>query len=146
MVTVFWGQKSRCSTNPLLQNSLYSLVAVPYLRISTAPFRSDTRCSQLLQMSQLMRLWLFSSSVNSFFKRACPAIQWGKMSDFWSDPSSTSVHYVARLCGNAGSPEPSLVAYVISTIISWAGSNSHSFRRPLFSGINFPIISLSSQT
>ena len=27
-----------------------------------------------------------------------------------------------RLRGYAGSPEPSLVAYVISTIISWAGS------------------------
>ena len=29
---------------------------------------------------------------------------------------------VARPCGCAGSPEPSLVAYVISTMISWAGS------------------------
>ena len=29
------------------------------------------------QMSQLMRLWHFLSSVNSFFKRACAAIQWG---------------------------------------------------------------------
>ena len=29
---------------------------------------------------------------------------------------------LARLCGCAGSPEPSLVAYVISTIISWTGS------------------------
>ena len=29
----------------------------------------------------------------------------------------------ARLHGRAGSHEPSLVAYVISTIISWAGSN-----------------------
>ena len=28
-------------------------------------------------MSQLMRLWYFSSSVNSFFKRECSAIQWG---------------------------------------------------------------------
>ena len=30
---------------------------------------------------------------------------------------------LASLHGCAGSPEPSLVAYVISTIISWAGSN-----------------------
>ena len=30
---------------------------------------------------------------------------------------------LVRLCRCAGSPEPSLVAYVISTIISWAGSN-----------------------
>ena len=29
---------------------------------------------------------------------------------------------LARLRGCAGSPEPSLVAYVISTVISWAGS------------------------
>ena len=29
-----------------------------------------------------MRLWHFSSSVNSFFKRTCAAIQWGQMSDF----------------------------------------------------------------
>ena len=31
---------------------------------------------------------------------------------------------LARLCGCAGSSEPSLVAYVISTIILWAGSFS----------------------
>ena len=29
---------------------------------------------------------------------------------------------LARLCGCVGSPEPSLVVYMISTIISWAGS------------------------
>ena len=34
-------------------------------------------------ISQLMKSWYFSSSVYSFFKRACAAIQWGKMSDFW---------------------------------------------------------------
>ena len=28
-------------------------------------------------LSQLMRLWHFSSSINSFFKHACAAIQWG---------------------------------------------------------------------
>ena len=49
------------------------------------------------------------------------------MSDFWSDPSSTSILYVweqrrlRRDC--AGSLESLLVAYVISTIISWACSN-----------------------
>ena len=30
-----------------------------------------------LQLSHLMRLWHFSSSVNSFFKHACASIQWG---------------------------------------------------------------------
>ena len=29
------------------------------------------------EMSHLMRLWHFSSSLNSFFIRACAAIQWG---------------------------------------------------------------------
>ena len=37
---------------------------------------------------------------------------------------------LARLCGLAGSPEPSLVAYVISTIISWAGSNEAFYKIP----------------
>ena len=50
------------------------------------------------------------------------------MSDVLSDPSSTHTSCVrtakalARLRGCAGSPPPSLIAYVISTIISWAGS------------------------
>ena len=66
------------------------------------------------------------------------------MSDFWSDCSSTSILHVSerrmlwracasalvRLRGCAGSPVPSLVAYVISTIISWAGSNNSIFKVP----------------
>ena len=36
---------------------------------------------------------------------------------------------LARLRGCAGSPEPSLVAYVISTIISWAGSFGKVFHK-----------------
>ena len=44
-----------------------------------------------VQLSYFTRLWYFSSSVNSFFKRACAAIQWGWMSDFWTDTSSTSI-------------------------------------------------------
>ena len=39
-----------------------------------------------------------------------------------------TVKALARLCECAGSPEPSLVAYVISTIISWAGSNHLSLK------------------
>ena len=35
-----------------------------------------------------------------------------------------TVKALVRLRGCAGSPEPSLVAYVISTIISWPGSNT----------------------
>ena len=48
-------------------------------------------------VSVVMRLWYFSSSVNSFFKRACAAIHWGYMSDFWSDPSSTSI-FKRKVC------------------------------------------------
>ena len=42
-------------------------------------------------LSHDMRSWHFSSSVNSVFKRICAAIQWSKMSDVWSNPSSTSM-------------------------------------------------------
>ena len=45
------------------------------------------------------------------------------MSDFWSDPSSTFILYVYEQRRFwRGSPEPLLLAYVIRTIISWAGS------------------------
>ena len=53
-------------------------------------------------LSHLMRLWRFSPSVNSFFKRACAAIQCGLISD-----SSTSILHVCeqrrlwRVCANA---------------------------------------------
>ena len=82
-------------------------------------------------MSQLMRLWHFLFSVNSFFKRACAAIQWGYMSDFFVGPfvyfhtwCVQTAKALARLRGCAGSSKPSLDAfmYVISTVISWAGS------------------------
>ena len=73
-------------------------------------------------MNHLLRLWHFSSSINSFFKHSCTAIQ---LSDFWSDPSSTSIPHECeqpRLWQDcAGWPETSLVAYVVSTIITWAG-------------------------
>ena len=77
-----------------------------------------------------MRLWHLSPTVNSIFKHVCAAIHWGYTSDFWSDPSSTSILYVCEqrrfwdcAAGCAVSPEPSLFAYAISTIISWAGSD-----------------------
>ena len=77
-----------------------------------------------------MRLWYFSSSVNSFFKRACAATQWGR--DVWFlvglfvycyTSCVRTAKALTRLRRCAGSPEPSLVAYVISTIISWPSSN-----------------------
>ena len=80
-----------------------------------------------LHMSHLMRLWYFSSSVNSFFKHAWAAIQWGRCLIFGRTLCLLSYFICANsevsgeTCGCAGSPEPSLVAYVISTIISLAG-------------------------
>ena len=91
--------------------------------------RNIYTCRRFHQMSHLMRLWYFSSSVNSFFKRACAAIQWGLDVWFLVGPfiyfhtsSVRTAKALARLRGRTGSPEPSLVAYVLSTIISWAGS------------------------
>ena len=122
----------QCSFHHLLR----SCIELPWQRkINDTPimiffYLFDTVKENLynLYMGRLKRLWYFLSSVNSFFKRACAAIQWGKMSDFWLDSSSTSILHVCkqqrlwRVCECAGSPEPSLIAYVISTIITWAGS------------------------
>ena len=72
-----------------------------------------------------MRLWYFPSSVNSFFKRACAVIQCGLVGPFayFHTVCVRTGKALARLHECAGSAEPSLVACVISTIISGAGSN-----------------------
>ena len=49
---------------------------------------------------------------------------------------------LARLRGCAGSPEPSLVAFVISTIISWAGSFDYASVRQFFQLNGLPQIQL----
>ena len=84
----------------------------------------------LLKMRHVMRVLFFSSFVNSFFKRACAAIQCDYMSHFLVGPFAyfhtsclRTEKDLARLRGCAGSPVPSLIAYVINTIISWAGLN-----------------------
>ena len=85
--------------------------------------RRPLRLRDWYDMSKLMRLWYFTSSIKSFFNHRHP--------DFWF--LVRPFVYFHTLCvrtakalvrprGCAGSPEPSLVAYVISTIISWAGS------------------------
>ena len=70
-----------------------------------------------------MRLWHFSSSVNSFFKsHAQPSI--GTRSLLFGLTLlyfHTSCVRTAKALARLHSPEPSLVAYVISTIISCAG-------------------------
>ena len=42
---------------------------------------------------------------------------------YFHTPCVRTTKALARLCGCAGSSEPSLVVYVLNTIISWAGSN-----------------------
>ena len=76
-----------------------------------------------VNLSHLMRLWHFSSSVN--FKRVGLDIWLSgrtlRLIPYFVCANSEDPQLV-RLCGCAGSPEPLLVAYVISTIISWTGS------------------------
>ena len=80
-------------------------------------------------MSQLMRLWYFVLRKLILQTRMCshpvglavlflvrPFVYFHT----WYMPTVTAL---MRLRESAASPEPSLVAYVISTIISWAGSN-----------------------
>ena len=84
-------------------------------------------------LSHLMRLWHFSSSVNSFFKRArsgarclfffffffffffCRTFP---LFPYFMCSCVRTVKALARLRGCAGSLEPSVVAFVISTKIS----------------------------
>ena len=84
----------------------------------------------LNKMSHLVRLWHFLSSVNAFVQMRMLSYPVGL--DVWFLVGSFVYFHtscvrtdkaLSRLRGCAGSPEPSLVAYVISTIISWAGSN-----------------------
>ena len=72
--------------------------------------------------SHVMGLWVFSSSVYSFFKRACATIQWYLVGPFVYFHTSCvrTANALARLRGCAGSPEPSLVAYdKYHNLMSW---------------------------
>ena len=59
-------------------------------------FLAFSLSKSLCHICHLMRLWHFSSSINSFFKCTYAAIHWGQMSDFWMDPSSTSILHVCE--------------------------------------------------
>ena len=79
-----------------------------------------------LRWCQLMRLSFFSS-VDSFFKHACAASGvdvWFLVGLFiYFHPSCVrTAKALAELRWCAGLPQPSLVAYVISTISSWTSS------------------------
>ena len=82
-------------------------------------------------LSQLMRFWHLSPSVNSIFKHACAAIHLGLHVWFLVRPfvffHTLCVRTaMARLRGCAVSPGLSLFAYTISTMISWTGSFENS--------------------
>ena len=79
--------------------------------------------------SHVMRLWYFSSSVNSILQTRMRTHPVGL--DIWflvrpfvyfHTSCVQTAKALARISLRAGSHEPSLVIYVISTIISWAGS------------------------
>ena len=80
------------------------------------------------KLSQLLRLWYFSSSETPYstHMRSHPVglDVWFLVRSFVYCHTSCmrTAKALARLRGCAGSPEPSLVAYVISTVISIAGS------------------------
>ena len=72
-----------------------------------------------------MRLWYFSSSVDSFFKRAhvqpysgARCLNLVRHFFYFQTLCVRTAKALARLRGCADSPEPSLVVCVISTIIS----------------------------
>ena len=67
----------------------------------------------------------FTNSSNTHVQPSSGARFWFLVGPFlyFHTSCARTAKALARLCGCAGSPEPSLVAYVISTIISWAGSN-----------------------
>ena len=99
------------------------------LLVKSDSFSSQYYDSKHVYTKHQMKLWYFSSSINSFFKSACAAIQWGKIwllvgpFVYFRTLCEGTAKSLGRLRGCAGSPEPSLVAYVISTIISCTGSN-----------------------
>ena len=71
-------------------------------------------------LSHVMRLWYFSSSVAHLSNTHAQPSSGVRCLIFHSSCVRTA-KALTRLSGCAGSPEPSLVAYVISTIISWTG-------------------------
>ena len=79
-------------------------------------------------LSQLTRLWYFSSSRKFILQTRMRIHPVGVNVWFLVGPfiyfhtlCVRTAKALARLRGCAGSPDPSQVAYVISTIISWAG-------------------------
>ena len=90
--------------------------------------RNRTRLLHQTYLSRLMRLWHFfvlRKLILQTHMRSHPVglDVWFFVGPFVYFPTSCvrTATALAKLRGCAGSPEPLLVAYVISTIISWAG-------------------------
>ena len=81
----------------------------------------------LYQMSQLMALFVLRKLIlqTRMCRHPVGLDAWFLVGPFvyFDTLCVRTAKALARLRGCAGSPEPSLVAYAISTIISWAGSN-----------------------
>ena len=84
------------------ENSHLGILAVFYIHVVKISFHSanqqswKTQSVTIVPIQPCHEIMAFLSSVNSFLKRACVAIQWGYMSDFWSDSSSTSILHVCE--------------------------------------------------
>ena len=97
--------------------------------------------------SQLMRLWHLPHSVNSIFKRASTAIQWGYTSDFWSDPLSTSVLYVCKQEGSGETAQMRRLAWAFPgclcgkyhNLMSWLIWEIHMKKQEVLQECNFSL-------
>ena len=74
--------------------------------------RSNSSKHEMSQLMSLMAFFVLRKLILQTLMRSHPV---GLDAFFLSDPPSTSILHVCE--------QPSLVAYVISSIISWAGSN-----------------------
>ena len=74
---------------------------------------------------EIMVLFVLRKPILQMHMRSRPVWGWGLVGPFvyFHTTCVRTAKTVAILRGCAGSPEQSLVAYVVSTIISWAGSN-----------------------
>ena len=90
-----------------------------YLCSKSLPGPEFFEKSEKLDLSHVLRLWYFSCfNVQASSGARCLVGPF----NYFHTSCVLRAKALARLWGCAGSPEPSLVAYVISTIISWAGS------------------------
>ena len=100
---------------------------------SACPLRTDRQTEELFSdiftiepCHEIMELFVLRKLILQTRMRSHPVVLdiWFLVGPFVYFHTSCvrTAKALARLCGCTGSPKPSLVAYVISTTISWAGS------------------------